>query len=410
MKITIIVLLTMVVLVVGGALLAGPDLTSALGSFKSEPTGTLVRTMPVEPSSLVETVSAPGEVEPHTRVDVSAEVSARIEQLPYREGDGVRKGDIIVKLDDRDLKAMLESSRARHEAEQFRLRAEQASLEGLRSTLSFARKQLERKQTLFDSGDVSRKELDDAIERVQDLVSSVDSANHRISVIESSLAAAQADIDQSQDALDNTVILAPMDGTITALNMEVGEQVLGTFNNMGSTIMTIADLSRMIMRAEVAESDIASIQDGQQARIYINAYPDETFMGTVTEIALQRTMSSDGTGIFETEIEIDLQGRRIRSGLTANVDIEIATHEGLVVESQAIVDRLVDDLPVEIRKSNPLVSRGKRTTSVLYTLVDGKAVCSPVRAGPSDLTHTLVSDGLHAGDIVVIGPYKVLEK
>jgi HlyD family secretion protein len=223
------------------------------------------------------------------------------------------------------------------------------------------------------------------------------------------MAAAQADIEQAEDALANTVIVAPMDGVITALNMEVGEQVLGTFNNLGSTILTIADLSRMTLEAEVAESDVASVAEGQNAQIYINAYPDDTFRGTVTSIALQRTLSSDGTGIFQTEVEIDLQGRRIRSGLTANVDIEIATREGLTVESQAIVERLVEDLPERVRSNHPLVDRTKRTTSVVYRIVDGKSVCTPVRPGPSNLTHTLVTEGLDAGDVVIIGPYKVLE-
>ena len=90
------------------------------------------------------------------------------------------------------------------------------------------------------------------------------------------------------------------------------------------------------------------------------------------------------------------------------MDIEIAQHEGFVVESQAIVERLVEDLPPEIRKS-PLVDRRKRVTNVLYRIVDGKAICTPVKPGPSDLTHTLVMQGIGEGDEVIVGPYKVLE-
>ena len=409
MKIALIIMLALAATVVGGALLAGPKLQEALSALKPEPSRTEVRLEILEPRTLVEFVSAPGEVEPRTKVDISALVSARIEDLPLREGDEVRKGDVIVRLDDRDLQAILESTKARRDGEKFRLESERARLGGLLNTLAFARKELQRQQDLYETGDVSRKIFDDAEERVVDLESNVNATQYSLSVIESSLAASEADITRAEDGLDNTVILAPMDGLITALNMEVGEQVLGTFNNIGSTIMTIADLSRMILKAQVAESDIASLEEGQAAKVHINAYPDAVFSGTVTQIALQRSLSSDGSGIFATEVEIDLRGRRIYSGLAANVDIDIATHEGLVVPSQAIVERMVEDLPDDIRRSE-LVDRSKRTTSVVYRVVDGKAVCTPVKPGPSDLTHTLVLEGVSSGDAVITQPYKVLEK
>jgi HlyD family secretion protein len=382
-----------------------------MATFTPEPPRTEVRTEPAERRALIETVSAPGEIEPLTMVEISAEVSARIEQLPVREGDEVRQGDVIVKLDDVDLRAALEASNARRDGEQFRLQSEQARLAGLLKTLAFARKTLERQQALFDSGDVSRSALDDALERVEDLEASVEASTHTISVIESSLAAAEADIDRAEDALTNSVIRSPMDGIVTRLNAEVGEVVLvGTMNNPGTVIMIIADLTRMILNARVAESDIASVEKGQTAKIHINAYPDEVFHGIVRKIALQRTTELNGTGFFETEIELELEaGRVIFSGLVANVDIEVAEHQGVVVESQAIVERLVDELPVDIRR-DPLVNRAKRTTSVVYRAADGKAVCTPVKAGASDLTHSLVLEGLDEGAEVVVGPFKVLEK
>ncbi len=296
MRIAILALLVVLVLVIAGAFLAGPDMQISLGSGKSKPKGTPVRVQRVVMEPLVEFVSAPGEIEPHTQVHISSEVSARIVNIPVREGDAVSKGDVLVRLDDEDLRAALESVTARRDAEDFRLRSEQARLQGLMSTISYARKQLERDQNLFETGDVSRKELDDSLERVADLDAESDAANYTISVLESSLLAAKADIDQARDSLEKTVIAAPMDGIVTAINMEVGEQVLGTFNNLGTRILTIADLTRMILKAEVAESDIAAVQVGQRAKIHINAYPDEVFSGTVTQIALQRSISDDGSG------------------------------------------------------------------------------------------------------------------
>jgi HlyD family secretion protein len=270
---------------------------------------------------------------------------------------------------------------------------------------------MERQSALYETGDVSRSTLDDAMERVEDLEAGIEASTHTISVIESSLAAAEADIDRAEDDLTNAVIRSPIDGVVTLLNAEVGEVVLmGTMNNPGTVIMIIADLTRMILNARVAETDIASVEEGQKAKIFINAYPDEVFHGVVRKIAMQRTIELDGTGYFETEIELQLAaGRVIYSGLVANVDIEVAEHQGVLVESQAIVERLVDDLPSDIRR-HPLINRAKRTTSVVYRVIDDKAVCTPVKVGAADLTHSIVREGLEEGEEVVVGPFKVLEK
>ena len=247
------------------------------------------------------------------------------------------------------------------------------------------------------------------LDRVADLEAQVESITHSLSVIESSLAAADANIDRAEDALTKTTIRSPIDGIVTKLNAEIGEVVmLGTMNNPGTVIMTIADLSRMILNARVAETDVAKIAGGQNAKVHINAYRDRVYNGVLRTIALQRTTELDGTGYFETEIELDLQGERIYSGLVANVDIEIARHDGVVVESQAIVERIVDDLPAEVRK-NPIVDRRKRIINVVYRIIDGKAVCTPVERGPSDLTHSILLKGVEPGEQIIVGPYKVLE-
>jgi HlyD family secretion protein len=407
-KTLLIVLLLVAAAVVTGALVAGPQLREALSSLSPEPPATEVRVEQAALDSLTEFVSAPGLIEPHTKVEIAAEVSTRIEELPIREGEVVRKGDIICRLRDRDLKAALESAEARRDGEKYRLRSEQARLEGLRANLEFAQRELERIRALYETGDVSERELDNAAERVRDLNTSIETTKHSISMTETSLAAAEADVDQAQDSLDNTVIASPMDGVITQLNVEVGETVTGSITNPGTVLMTIADLSRMIMNAEVAESDVAEVEIGQQAKLYINAYPDEIFTGTVRQLALQRSINPNGTGYFKTEIEIDLQGRQILSGLMANAEIEIATHEGIVLPSQAIVTRNLDQLPEDLR-DHALIDRQRRMANVVYRIVDDMSVCTPVAPGPSDLTHRIIEEGLEEGATVIVGPYKVLE-
>jgi len=420
-KTTLVILVVLTAAVLGGAFLFGPGMIGGgLSMGSSGATGTEVRIQTVVHSTLTQTVKAPGMIEPHTKVDISAEVAARIVQLPFREGDRVHKGDVIVKLDDRDLKAVLDAAIARADGEKFRLESEEASLVGLNSNLAFAKRELERRQNLLSTGDVATKEVEDVQDRVLALESSVEAAKHTMSVVESSLASAKADIDRAQETLRKTTITAPMDGIITILNAEIGEVVLmGTMNNPGTVIMTIADLGRMIMKAEVAESDIALVKVGQRCTVRINAYRDEPFSGTVARIALQRTTpamsAADGGGIggggyFEVEVEIDLQGRQILSGGLANVDIEVQSHDGLIVESQAVVDRPVEELPEHIRRQDPLVDLARKTTPVVYCMVNGKAICTPVKVGPSDLTRSVITAGIEEGDVVITGPYKVLEK
>jgi HlyD family secretion protein len=164
----------------------------------------------------------------------------------------------------------------------------------------------------------------------------------------------------------------------------------------------------MRLDAKVAESDIAKVENTQPAEIRINAYPDEVFDGTVERIALQRSMDRDGSGYFKTEVQLELAGRRIYSGLAANVDIEIARHEGLVVPSQAVVDMKIDELPSDVTNSE-LVDQDRRTVPVVFVVEDGKARCTPVRIGPSSLAETIISEGIDPGASVVIGPYKAIE-
>lgn len=378
--------------------------------FSSPAAGEEVRTEAVRTGTLVETVSAPGEVEPNTKVDISAEVSARILELPIREGGEVKSGDLIVRLDDSDLRARLEAAKARREGERFRLEAERARLAGPQHSLANAQTTLERQQALFDTGDVSRQSLDDAMNRVRELEAQVEAGVRSISVIESGVAAAEADIEQVEELIAKTVMRSPINGTMTLLNAEVGELVVvGTMNNAGTVILTVADLTRMRLDAKVPEASVARVAAGQPAEVRINAYPGRVFRGVVERVALQRSLDRDGTGFFKVEVMLELEGERILSGLASNVEIEVSEREGLLVPSQAIVDAEVESLPDEVSASS-LVDRRARTVTAVFAVRDGKALLVPVRIGPSNLVDTLVIEGLAEGDLVVSGPYKALEK
>jgi HlyD family secretion protein len=363
-----------------------------------KPPPTKVRLEKVAKGDVVRRVNAPGAIEPKTKVQISSQVSARVEHLPFREGETVPAGELVVKLDAREFQARLEQAQAG-------LRAQEAQLLGAQANLTQAKADYDRAETLFGSKDIAKAELDTALAAYQRAQSQVKTTEHNIEV-------ARAQITQAQKDLENCTIRSPIHGRVVKLSAEVGELVLvGTLNNPSSVIMEIADLDNMLMKARVDEANIASVAKGQSCRIYINAYPDTAFAGVVERVGLKREIDRDGTGYFEVEIIVTpREGVTLASGLTSNVDIEVQTVPGVLkIPSQAIVDRRIDELPARL-KDHPLVDRTKAFARVVYTLKDGQASAVPVRTGASDLTHTVLVEGLKEGEAVITGPFKVLTK
>lgn len=393
------ILVVLVVLVGGGGVvvLKSPLGERLMGSMEQEGGGTEVRLEEAELGDLVRTVSAPGSIEPKTLINISSQVSAKITALPFREGETVKKDDVVVRLDPEDLVARLDASKAS-------LKSEEARLTGAEANLINARLSYERLRQLYETGDVTKSDLDAA--EAQFL-----GAKSNKQVIEASIEMAKANIEQAQKDLDNTTITSPIDGIITVLNTEVGETaIVGTTNTPGSVIMEIADLSEMLVKAQIDETNIAPVEEGQGATVFVNAYDDREFTGKVQKVGLKRQVAADGTGVFNTEILLGLdEGDRLYSGLTASVDIQVESFYDVVrVPSQAVLDRRVEDLPEDIVKESEHVDSTKTFARVVYRMINGKAVATPVEVGPSDLTHTVILGGLEAGERVVSGPYRVL--
>ncbi|QOI99925.1 MAG: efflux RND transporter periplasmic adaptor subunit [Phycisphaeraceae bacterium] len=356
---------------------------------------TKVRVGAVERGDLIRVVSAPGYIEPRTKVDISAQVSARIVALPFREGQRARKGETLVRLESDDLQALLDSARAS-------LRSEESRLEGVRATYEQADRDLRRQRELLGSKDIAPQVYEAAEARWLELKSALEQVERSIDI-------ARANIKRAEKDLANTVISAPFDGVISQLNAEVGELVVvGTLNSPGSVIMRFSDLSRMLMRARIDEANIMPVEGGQRCRVYINAFPGSVYRGVVERVRPTRQVGSDQTAYFETEIAVELPEDNALSGMLANVDVEVETLAGVLkVPSQAVVDRAVDDLPAALRES-PLVDSGKKYVRVVWTIEGGRARATPVIAGASDLTHTVVVQGVAEGSSIIIGPYKTL--
>jgi HlyD family secretion protein len=397
-KILLIILSLVVLLSVAGGVLLGTGTGTSfqIGTTSSRPTGTPVRLHEVGVGSLTEAISAPGIVRPKTDVDISARFTARVARLPFEEGDLVSEGDVVVELDARELEAQLQQTKAQ-------LVSEQARIEGLRSSLKVAESEWKRQQGLYETGDVSLANLERAESTYFSLRADLEASIAALGMTE-------ARITQAEEQLSYTTLTSPIDGRITVINAEVGETVVaGTMNNMGTVILSIADFSEMIVQARVDETDVVPVQVSQPAKIYINAYPDDVFEGVVKQIALNRSTDNTGAGFFQTEIAVTTDDRQLFSGLSANVDIEVASHEEqLIVPSQSVQERLIEDLPLDIVDRSDLIDRTKRYANIVYRFVDGKAVATPVKVGASDLINTVVLEGLEPGDRVVEGPFKVL--
>ncbi|MGJ8637172.1 MAG: efflux RND transporter periplasmic adaptor subunit [Phycisphaerales bacterium] len=352
---------------------------------------------PVTFGDLERTVSAPGSIEPKKLINISSQVSAKVLALPFEEGEFVKEGDVVIRLDPQNLIAILNSSKAG-------LKQQQASLLGAEASLINARVQYERLQSLQETGDATKAELDSAEAAYLNAQSSK-------AVIEASIEQAQARIEQAEKDLENTIISSPIDGVITSLNTEVGETVIvGTTNNPGSIIMEIADLSEMLLKAAVDEANISPVQVGQEAKIFVNAYTDREYQGNIQRIGLKRQVAGDGTGTFEVEILMNLsEGETLYSGLSASTDIIVEHfYDAMIVPSQAVVDRRIEELPEDIREGNDLIDLNKTFTRIVYVVKDGKTVATPVKVGPSDLTQTVITEGLSKDDILVTGPFRLL--
>jgi HlyD family secretion protein len=402
-KWVLIVLGVIVVLVGGGSwFVMTSDSTKGLRDqakerFEKREESIEVQLSPVVRGSLTRRVGAPGTIEPRTKVEISAQVSARITALPKREGDLVEPGDVVVRMDARDLIARRDASLAL-------LTAEEARLEGARARHTMVSAEYDRRKQLLESGDISMGEMERA---ESDYLSSTS----ELRIIEANINAQRAEILVAERDLENSVIVSPIHGLVTRLEAEVGElAVVGTLNNPGSVIMELADLQDMLVQARVDESNVAVVEPGQVAAIFVNAYGDEPFSGIVERVGLTRKRWEDGSYYYETEITVPFdESRPLRSGMTAAVELDVETFDAVLkVPSQAVMDRRIDELPSEIVEASANANSRKTFARVVYRVVDGRTVVTPVTIGPSDLTHTVILGGLSEDDQVITGPYREL--
>jgi HlyD family secretion protein len=357
----------------------------------------------VERSDLTSVVTANGRIVPKTDVKISAYVPAKITKLPVEEGDVVKKGQLLVQLDDTEYRAAMNRSKA--ELASARASMEQAQLVFNRQKELFGKKLSSEEQY-----DMARTELDLARARRQQ---------------------AAASLDQTRYNLSKTTMASPMDGIVTSLNAEVGEIVMiGTMNNPGTVIMTVSDMSEIETEVEVDETDIAQVKLGQETEISIDAYPDTTFKGRVTEIGHAARISGLGTQDQVTNFLVKVMllddVATIRPGMSASVDITTDSRtDVLSVPIQAVVMReeKSDTLTGEGEEKEGAVAstdsgsvkgekKGKKKekdeVEGIFLVAEGRAKFVRVATGIADQQNIEIVSGIDEDDQVVTGSYKIL--
>ncbi len=357
----------------------------------------------VERSDLTSVVTANGRIVPKTDVKISAYVPAKITRLPVEEGDVVKKGQLLVQLDDTEYRAAMNRSKA--ELASARASMEQAQLVFNRQKELFGKKLSSEEQY-----DMARTELDLARARRQQAAASLDQAKYNLS---------------------KTTMASPMDGIVTSLNAEVGEIVMiGTMNNPGTVIMTVSDMSEIEAEVEVDETDIAQVKLEQETEISIDAYPDTTFRGRVTEIGHAARISGLGTQDQVTNFLVKVMllddVATIRPGMSASVDITTDSRtDVLSVPIQAVVMREEesDTLTEEGEEKEGAVAsmdsgsvkgekkdkkKEKEEVEGIFLIVDGRAKFVQVATGIADQQNIEIVSGIDEDDQVVTGSYKIL--
>ncbi|HVG24070.1 MAG TPA: efflux RND transporter periplasmic adaptor subunit [Thermoanaerobaculia bacterium] len=353
--------------------------------------GTPVAMGKVERTDIVSKVSANGRIDAKRKVDLSAHVMGQIVNMAVREGDVVKKGDFLLQIDQKQLAASAEGAAAS-------MRALLSDREATRANLAEAERNYERARSNFAERIIPQAELDRA--RTQ-----VASARAGVAAIEQRIGQAQANVTAARDTLSKTTMTAPMAGIITALPVEEGEvAVIGTMNNPGTKLLTIADMSEVEAVMEVDETDIPNVKIGQRATVTIDAYPNKTFTGLVTEVGsspITRLGGNSGAEAINFEVKIQLQNppEGVRPGFSASADIVTGTRakvlsiplQALVVREKKEGEKAKDEEGVFVNK-------------------DGKAQFAAIATGLAGDANVEVTRGLSEGQEIVTGPFRALRE
>ncbi|MBB4800186.1 HlyD family secretion protein [Flavobacterium nitrogenifigens] len=403
---------------VGGALVLIIALIglSKAGVIGNKDEGKEVETSKVMASTIVETVSATGKIQPEIEVKIASMVSGEIIALNVKEGQVVKKGELLVKINPDLYTSGLDRSVAN-------LAGTKASLTQSDASFKEAKANYDRNKVLYDKGVISKSDWDKAVSTYEVAKATKQSAYYNVQ-------SASASVTEAKDNLGRTTIYSPADGTISVLNVELGERVLGTQQMAGTELLRVANLNNMEVEVDVNENDIVKIKIGDEANVEVDAYLKKKFKGIVTSISnsASTTLTSDQVTNFKVKVRILkesyqdlLEGKPstyspFRPGMTATVDIITTTKanvlavpiSSVVVKSDtAAVKEIKMESPDEEKKTAP---KNDKKFECVFVKVGDKAQIRIIKTGIQDDTNIEVMSGLKAGDVVITGPYTTVSK
>jgi len=364
-----------------------------------------VITEKVEKRSITQTVTATGNINAEFQVVITPEVTGEITQIAVKDGDVVRKGQLLFKI-------KADTYIAARERAEAGLASSRASLNMSKAELDKITSDYKRVQEMHAKKLASDAELETA-------KSSYLSAQARY---ESALAVVQqmqATLKESMEQLNKTTIISPMDGTITALNVEVGERVLGSGFSQGTNVMTVSDLLSMEATVEVDENDVSNVTLGDTCRVKVDAFSDRVFDGLVSEIGNSAITSAAGTQEqvvnFQVKIKIINQDNKLRPGMSCNASIETETKFNVLsVPIQSVTARsdfkAEETTGEEIQVTSAKKKEEDKVQEIVFIIKDGKATTKEVTTGISDDNYIEVITGLEGNEEVVTGSYKAISR
>ena len=370
------------VLLVGGVGIAG---------MQDKGLGVQVATVGRE--NLTAKVSANGKVQAVTKADISANVMGQVTRLAVKEGDRVTRGQFLMEIDPR-------SARANADAMQANLQAAQSDLISATANLAQAKSDLARAKANREAGIIAAADFEKIRTTYETATATQETSRRRTEQ-------AKANVAQSHVGLGNSTITAPMDGVVTARRIELGETAVpGIQNSAGTVLVTISDMSKVEAEMEVDEASIPSVKLGQEAQIRIDAYPNQTFRGQVTEVggSPMLKLSSNEATKFKVKVWIKDPPLTIKPGLSAQADIYTGSRDqALAIPFQSLVMREIKLKPGEVRQPG-----SAREEEGVFISEGGKAKFLAVKTGLMGDLSVEVSSGLKGGETLITGPNRIL--
>ncbi|WP_017258770.1 efflux RND transporter periplasmic adaptor subunit [Pedobacter arcticus] len=390
---------------------------------------TQVAVTKVEKKNIVETVSASGKIQPEVEVKLSPEVSGEIVELNVKEGDLVKKGQLLCKIKPDILVSGYERSVASYNAQKASVAGSQQQLIQSEASFKNIEAKYRRTEKLYKDKVVSASEFDAARAEYLSAKASLESAKQSVVGAKFGLEQSGAAVKEAGDNLARTNIYAPVDGVVSKLLVEKGERVVGTAQMSGTEIMTIANLNSMEVNVDVNENDINRVSLGDTALIEVDAFLDKKFKGIVTEIASSANVVGTGTDevtnfrvkvriLAESYSKLSNKGQTnspFKPGLSATVDIQTEKTMGIVVPIQSVTVR-EEEKPEENNVDKPKdesenTKKGKsKAKEYVFVVENGKTKQVEVKTGIQDDQNILILSGLKVGQQVVSAPYAAISK